>query len=203
MYLLTYIAYSFIHFEREFWSLSKKQLKNEKRIFTTQQLSHFDFAELILYSVFLFVCGVVGDSFDQRKILTIALLGLGVAFALLGLPGTLGWYNQPYFITIMAFIGTLNALLWPCFIAILGSWFPKKSRGFLAGLWATCNNFGNILGIQIGTQLLKVYKDWEYLLYTIGFVVFIWGIVLWLFLIPDPKAIGIDIQEYTEDDALI
>jgi sugar phosphate permease len=64
VYLLTYIAYSLIHFEREFWSLSKKQLKNEKHIFTTEQLSRFDFAELILYSVFLFVCGVVGDTFD-------------------------------------------------------------------------------------------------------------------------------------------
>jgi hypothetical protein len=43
--------------------------------------------------VFLFICGIVGDTFDQRKILTLALMGLGVAFALLGLPGTLGWYN--------------------------------------------------------------------------------------------------------------
>jgi sugar phosphate permease len=64
VYLLTYIAYSLIHFEREFWSLSKKQLKNEKQIFTTVELSRFDFAELILYSIFLFICGVVGDTFD-------------------------------------------------------------------------------------------------------------------------------------------
>jgi sugar phosphate permease len=203
VYLLTYIAYALIHFEREFWSLSKKQLKNEKHIFTTEELSRFDFAELILYSIFLFVCGVIGDTFDQRKILTLAMLGLGVSFALLGLPGTLGWYNHAYFISIMAVIGTLNAMLWPCFIAILGCWFPKKTRGFLAGLWATCNNFGNIVGIQVGTQLLKVYSDWQWLLYTIGAVVFLWGIVLWLFLVPDPEKIGIIIQEYNEEEALV
>ena len=103
----------------------------------------------------------------------------------------------------MAVIGTLNALLWPCFISILGCWFPKKSRGFLAGLWATCNNFGNILGIQIGTQLLRLYEDWQWLMYTIAVIVFLWGIVLWLFLIPDPEAIGIVIQEYTEAEASI
>ena len=40
-------------------------------------------------------------------------------------------------------------------------------------------------------------------MYTIGTVVFLWGIVLWLFLIPDPEAIGITIQEYTEEEALI
>ena len=186
VYLLTYIAYSLIHFQREFWSLSKKQLKNEKHIFTTEQLSRFDFAELILYSIFLYICGMIGDRFDQRKMLTIAMLGLGFAFCLLGLPGAVNWYSQPYFIFIMSLIGTLNAMLWPCFIAILGNWFPKKSRGFLAGLWATCNNFGNIVGIQIGTQLLKLYEDWEYLLFSIGILVFIWGILIWHFLIPDP-----------------
>jgi len=103
----------------------------------------------------------------------------------------------------MASIGTMNALLWPCFIAILGSWFPKKSRGFLFGLWATCNNTGNVFGIQIGTPLLKVFKEWQWLLYTIGFVVFAWGIVLWFFLIPDPAVIGINIQEYSEEEALL
>lgn len=147
VYLITYIAYALIHFEREFWSLSKKKLKNELKIFSSEQLSYFDFAELIMYSIFLFVCGIIGDTFDQRKILTLALLGLGISFFLLGLPGYLEWYSQPYFIVIMMTIGTLNAFLWPCFIAILGNWFPKKSRGFLAGLWATCNNSGNIVGI--------------------------------------------------------
>lgn len=132
-----------------------------------------------------------------------ALLGLGVAFALLGMPGSLDWYSQPYFIAIMMIIGTLNALLWPCFISILGCWFPKKSRGFLAGLWATCNNTGNIFGIQIGSVLIRAYKEWQYLLYTIGIVVFLWGILLWFFLVPDPEAIGISIQEYTEEEALV
>ena len=103
----------------------------------------------------------------------------------------------------MALIGTLNALLWPCFISIIGSWFPKKSRGFLAGLWATCNNFGNIVGIQIGTGLLEVYPDWEYLLYTIGILTAAWGLVIWFFLIPEPEALGIQIEEYTQREALI
>ena len=58
------MAYSIIHFEREFWSLSKAKLKNEKMIFTSEELSRFDFAELIMYSIFLFVCGVVGDTFN-------------------------------------------------------------------------------------------------------------------------------------------
>ena len=38
---------------------------------------------------------------------------------------------------------------------------------------------------------------------TIGGVVFIWGILLWLFLIPDPELLGIEIREYTEEEALM
>jgi sugar phosphate permease len=48
---------------------------------------------------------------------------------------------------VQIFIGIFNAFLLPCFIAIMGNWFPKKNRGFVVGLWATCNNFGNIAGI--------------------------------------------------------
>jgi len=48
---------------------------------------------------------------------------------------------------VMVLIGALNAMLWPSFISIVGHWFPKSSRGFLAGLWSTCNNTGNIIGI--------------------------------------------------------
>jgi sugar phosphate permease len=37
----------------------------------------------------------------------------------------------------------------------MGNWFPKKNRGFIVGLWATCNNFGNILGIELAAFLME------------------------------------------------
>jgi sugar phosphate permease len=152
VYLITYVAYALIHFERVFWSMSKSYIKKGpfKEIYTTEVLSRFDFAELISYSFFLYLSGVIGDSFDQRKVLTMAFLGLGLSFFGLGLPGFWDMSNgflYYYFIFVMILIGALNALLWPSFISILGQWFPKKTRGFLAGLWSTCNNTGNIIGI--------------------------------------------------------
>jgi MFS transporter, OPA family, solute carrier family 37 (glycerol-3-phosphate transporter), member 3 len=152
--LITYIAYALIHFERVFWSMSKSKIKMGpySDTYGTKVLSHFDFAELISYSIFLYLSGVIGDTFDQRKVLTMAYIGLGICFFALGLPGF--WdmsqgFVYYYFIIVMIMIGALNALLWPSFISILGHWFPKKTRGFLAGLWSTCNNSGNILGIQL------------------------------------------------------
>jgi OPA family glycerol-3-phosphate transporter-like MFS transporter 3 len=200
VYLITYIGYALIHFERVFWSMSKYYIKTGKygEFYTTKILSRFDFAELISYSFFLYLSGIIGDSFDQRKVLTLAYLGLGSCFVGLALPGF--WdMSEPllyyYFIFIMILIGALNALLWPSFISILGHWFPKKSRGFLAGLWSTCNNSGNIIGIQLASHLMTNYfgNSWENLLLTIGFVVFAWAGIMFFWLVPEPELVGIKI----------
>jgi len=90
-------------------------------------------------------------------VLTIAFGGLTVFFALLSLPGFFEWTNQPFYYFVQIFIGVFNAFLFPCFIAIVGNWFPKKNRGFLVGFWATCNNFGNIAGVQVAAALLDTF----------------------------------------------
>lgn len=65
--------------------------------------------------------------------------------------------SQAYFYFVQIFIGIFNAFLLPCFISIMANWFPKKNRGFIVGLWATCNNFGNIAGIQLAAVLMASF----------------------------------------------
>jgi OPA family glycerol-3-phosphate transporter-like MFS transporter 1/2 len=172
-------------------------------LYTKEILSRFDFAELISYAICLYIGGVFGDQFDQRKTLTIAYLGLGILFFSLGLPGlwdmSSGFFYY-YFIIVNILIGALNALLWPSFISILGHWFPKKTRGFLAGLWSTCNNTGNILGIQLAAFLMNNLfgTQWQYLLFTIGVIVFGWAFVLFFFLVPEPELVGIHVAEHDQ-----
>ena len=79
--------------------------------------------------------------------LTVAFGFLTIFYFLLGLAGILNITSQAYFYFVQIFIGTFNAFLLPVMIDIMGNWFPKKNRGFIVGLWATCNNFGNIVGI--------------------------------------------------------
>lgn len=62
------------------------------------------------------------------------------------LPGTFNWYHKGWFIFIRAVIGIANAFVWPPIMATLGAWFPKKGRGLIIGIWATCNNVGHIGG---------------------------------------------------------
>jgi sugar phosphate permease len=97
---------------------------------------------------------VIGDIYDQRKVLSFAFGVLAIFFGLLSLPGFLNITSQVYYYFVQIFIGIFNAFLLPCMIDIMGNWFPKKNRGFIVGLWATCNNFGNIAGIQLAAYLM-------------------------------------------------
>ena len=76
-----------------------------------------------------------------------AFTGLAVFFALLSIAGFYDMTSQAYYYFVKIFAGIFNSFLLPCMIAMVGNWFPKKSRGFFVGVWATCNNFGNIAGI--------------------------------------------------------
>lgn len=89
-------------------------------------------------------------------------------------------------------------------IAIMGAWFPKKNRGFIVGLWATCNNFGNIAGIQVAAWLLDVFDgEWQWLQVVAGATSVVIFFVVWFFLVPDPESIGIFVEEMTEKEQLI
>jgi len=156
------------------------------------------------YAVFLYICGVAGDRFNPRLILTMAFIGIGVFYALLSLGGFFEITSQIYYYPVFIGIGVFNSFLFPSCVAVLGQWFPKKSRGIFVGSWASCNNFGNIIGIQIGAALFDVYGNkWEALqAWAAGFV-FIWAIIVFFFLVPHPEMEGIEIDEMTEKEALV
>ena len=89
-------------------------------------------------------------------------------------------------------------------IGIMGSWFPKKNRGFLVSMWATCNNFGNIAGIQLAALLIEPFGGkWEWLMVLAAIMSGIIGLVVWFFLIPHPEQIGIYVEEMTEKEVLL
>jgi sugar phosphate permease len=204
VYLITYISYALIHFQREFWSMSKPYISEQHKELDKATLSRFDTAQLFFYAFFLYICGILGDSYNQRYVLSVAFLGLAIFIGLLALPGFCGWTSQPYYYFVQIFIGIFNSFLLPCMIAIMGNWFPKKNRGFIVGMWATCNNFGNIAGIQIAAWLLKLFKgQWQWLMVIAAVMSFIIFLVVFFFLIPNPLDVNIFVEELTEKEALI
>ena len=97
-------------------------------------------------------------------------------------------------------MGVFNSFLFPNFVSIMSNWFSRKNRGFLIGLWATANNVGNIVGIQLSAGLLTAFDNrWEFLLMIVSVTQFLMAIVLAIFLVPEPSHLGITIDDLTED----
>jgi MFS family permease len=97
--------------------------------------------------------------------------------------------SQPYFYFVQIFIGIFNAFLLPCMIDIMGNWFPKKNRGFIVGLWATCNNFGNILGIELAAFLMEYVfeNEWQWLMVLASVFALVMCLIVFFFLVPHPE----------------
>ncbi len=112
--------------------------------------------------------------------------------------------SHAYFYFVSVVIGAANSVLPPTMIAIMGNWFPKKNRGLIVGFWATCNNFGNIIGIQLAAGLMNVFgTHWEYLMITVSILTGLTTLMIFFFLIPEPGEVGVTIEEYDEKEALI
>lgn len=85
--------------------------------------------------------------YDLRKLMSASLAMLSICYSLLGLGGYLNIHNPIYYYAVFISIGIFSSPIFPSIIHLLGTWFSSNHRGFVLGLWATCANIGNIIGI--------------------------------------------------------
>jgi sugar phosphate permease len=164
-----------------------------------QTLSRFDTIQLFTYSMALFIGGVIGDIFDIRKLLTTAFSLLGFAYFLLGLGGMKQVESYFYFYFVFFLIGLFSSILWPTMIHMMGNWYSKKNRGLIIGAWATCANIGNIIGIQLAAILIDAFDGkWENLIFINAATMITMAVLIWIWLVPHPARIGLEIQEEDE-----
>jgi len=66
----------------------------------------------------------------------------------------------------------------------------------ITGFWATCNNVGNIFGLQTAAIILNYTEDaWEYLMIMVFLMYLFLAGLIFLFFVADPKDVGLEIAE--------
>ena len=78
----------------------------------------------------------------------------------------------------------------------MGAWTRRSSRGTISGVWATCGNVGNIIGLQLASFVLERNdQHWERLMYIIAIVYFGIAVLIFSTFVALPQEVGIDMTD--------
>ncbi|PAA65147.1 hypothetical protein BOX15_Mlig033880g1, partial [Macrostomum lignano] len=232
VFVLTFCCYAFFHASRKAVSTVKDSLIKEwtppnsshphllpaanwqrEPLFSSSKSAKeftgvLDTAFLLAYSVGLYLSGILGDRYDQRKLMAGGMAGSAVTVFLFGYATELiHLYSVPVYVSLWLANGLLQSVGWPCCVAIIGKWFPERTHGFVFGIWSSCASVGNI----IGNSLAALVVDYGYdLCFLLPASLLLGGACLILTsLIPDPielqkpavRRVSINEEENNEDES--
>jgi len=95
------------------------------------------------------ISGHVATKVNMKKFLIQSYLFLGVVTLALGSLKYFEIKNWWIYAFLEILEGAGESMGFPVNLAIICSWFPKKGRGMIVGIWCSCQPIGDILGIQL------------------------------------------------------
>ena len=166
----------------------------------SNNLGMIDFSFLIWYSIGLFICGVLCDTFPIRIVFPIGFLLVCFATTMIWIGGFFEVTNVFYYMFFFAMSGFCQSIGWPSCVSIIGNWFSKHQRGFIFGIWWSWVNIGNIGGIIITFILTNTLQlNWMKAFWVLGLIVLLFGVINFFIIIENPKLIGIIVDENDND----
>ncbi|XP_019857467.1 PREDICTED: glucose-6-phosphate exchanger SLC37A2-like [Amphimedon queenslandica] len=155
-----------------------------------------DYAWLFPYAIFMIASGFIADRVNLRYFLTAGMMGCGILVGLLGVSYFAGIHFLPFFIIVQVFVGIFESTGWPAIVAVMGNWFGKKNRGLLMGIWNAHTSVGNMLGNTVPSIWAKPCHDWGWSFLVPAFVMIFVGLLMFFFLVLDPKDVGLPPPEH-------
>ncbi|XP_010241170.1 PREDICTED: putative glycerol-3-phosphate transporter 4 [Nelumbo nucifera] len=155
----------------------------------TIKLGEIDVAFLACYSMGMYVAGHLGDTLDLRLFLTTGMIGSGIFVGLFGLGYFWDIHAFWFYLLMQMMAGLFQATGWPSVVAVIGNWFGKRKRGLIMGVWNAHTSIGNITGSLLAASVLQYGWGWSFILP--GALIFLGGIMIFLFLAAYPEDVGI------------
>ncbi|VDM79249.1 unnamed protein product [Strongylus vulgaris] len=157
-------------------------------------LGSLDAIFMIAYAVGLFFWGWLGDRSNPKYVIVLGMVGTAVMMVLFGaIPKWTNLYNIPYFVLTYSLFGFLQACGWPSEISIMANWFGKGNRGFIMGVWASCQPLGNVFGSYFVALILPLGYQYTFIF---GAILMLFGaIIVMLSIRVKPKESQLDTEE--------
>ncbi|XP_030029766.2 glucose-6-phosphate exchanger SLC37A2 isoform X1 [Manduca sexta] len=152
-------------------------------------LGALDSAFLFSYAGAMFVSGMIAERVDLRYFLSLGMLTSAIFCYLFGVGRTYSIHNISYYLIVQAGAGIAQTTGWPGTVAIVGKWFGNSKKGLIFGIWNSHTSLGNILGTIMAAEFVDT--DWGLSFVYPGLVMGLMGCVVWLFLVPEPRYVGL------------
>ncbi|XP_058124014.1 glucose-6-phosphate exchanger SLC37A2 isoform X1 [Anopheles ziemanni] len=158
-------------------------------------LGTLDSAFLFSYAIAMFFAGFIAERVSLRYFLALGMAFSGVFCYLFGMAKVYDIHSLWYFIAVQALAGMFQTTGWPGVVTIVGRWFGKSKRGLIFGIWNSHTSIGNVLGTLIAAHYVET--DWSLSFVVPGFLMGMFGFVMFLFLVDRPEIV--DCQEKVGD----
>jgi sugar phosphate permease len=187
VFALTWTAYASYYFGRKGFPVVKSTLQ-ERLGLSVGMLGWIDTGYLAAYAAGQFLSGIVGDRIGSRKLIGFGMLGVAAACAAFGL-SSIAWL---FLLTYIA-NGLFQSSGWPGTVKAMGSWFTRRERGTVMGVWSTCYQAGGLIATAVATFLFVRY-GWRWAFLGPAIFIAMVGIVNLLFL---PERTGTTLRKET------
>lgn len=158
-------------------------------------LGTLDSSFLFSYAIAMFFSGFIAERVSLRYFLSLGMLFSGIFCYLFGVAKVYNVHSMLYFVFVQAMAGMFQTTGWPGVVTIVGRWFGKSKRGLIFGIWNSHTSIGNILGSLIAAHYVET--DWAMSFIVPGFLMGVFGFVMFLFLVDGPEIV--DCQEKVGD----
>ncbi|KFB42728.1 AGAP006413-PA-like protein [Anopheles sinensis] len=158
-------------------------------------LGTLDSSFLFSYAIAMFFAGFIAERVSLRYFLALGMAFSGVFCYLFGMAKVYDIHSLWYFIAVQALAGMFQTTGWPGVVTIVGRWFGKSKRGLIFGIWNSHTSIGNVLGTLIAAHYVET--DWSLSFVVPGFLMGMFGFVMFLFLVDRPEIV--DCQEKVGD----
>ncbi|KAJ6667662.1 hypothetical protein lerEdw1_016783 [Lerista edwardsae] len=135
----------------------------------------------------MYLSGIIGERLPIRYYLTGGMFASGLFTAMFGFGYFYNIHSLSFYIIAQIANGLVQTTGWPSVVTCIGNWFGKGRRGLIMGLWNSHTSVGNILGSLIAGYWVSTC--WGLSFVVPGIIIFVMGIVCFLFLI-ERKCLG-------------
>ena len=191
IFVVTWLAYFGFYLTRKSFIIAKIgiQLDPSMRSLTAESMGWIDGCFLAAYTIGQLVFGIAGDRMGTRKVVAAGMLCSVIAAVAMGVSSLTVMMGVIFFIQ-----GLAQSTGWGPLVKNVGSFFLRRERGFVLGLWCT--------SYAVGGMIASIYAGywgdrfgWRYAFFMPAATLLVIWVLFMLFQRNSPEDVGLPVLE--------